>query len=401
MRLRALSVAAVAAMAGSVYAQQIISARSGAVHYVEGQVTVAGQPVHQKFGEFPTLRAGEELQTQDGRAEVLLTPGAFLRVADHSSVRMISSDLSDTRVEILTGSAILECDELLKDNAITLVYKGTNIQVAKHGLYRVDTNPPQVRVYDGEALVEAESGPIRLKRGKQASLQGVVVAEKFDAKRGDQFDMWSMNRSDELTVASVRAAKSLKDSRAAWSGGWAFSPLDGLYTFVPGSGIAYNPFGWGYWSPGMAPYYYAYYGAPPFYGMYGYGMYGYGGYGVYPGGGVYAGGAGATGGVSKSGHNTWTPPGAPGRTPGASGPIAGARGAGSFRLPVGGAAMRSGGFGGARTGGFGGGGFSGVRGGGATGGASMGGGRPAGGFGGGRAAGGFSGGRAGGGGRGR
>src|SRR5215469_17958231 len=109
--------------------QQVISAQSGTVQYVEGTVYADGQKVERKFGQFPALRPGDELRTEDGRAEVLLTPGAFLRLSDHSSVRMLSNSLSDTRVEVLTGSVMVECDELLKDNAVSLVYQGNNFQL--------------------------------------------------------------------------------------------------------------------------------------------------------------------------------------------------------------------------------------------------------------------------------
>src|SRR5215469_9085030 len=105
--------------AGLAFAQQqVISAQSGTVQYVEGTVYAAGQRVERKFGQFPALRPGDELRTESGRAEILLTPGAFLRLDDSSSVRMVSNHLTDTEVEVLTGTVMVECDELLKDNAI-------------------------------------------------------------------------------------------------------------------------------------------------------------------------------------------------------------------------------------------------------------------------------------------
>src|SRR6185437_1451860 len=117
----------------------------------EGQVELNGSAVNQKFGEFGTVKNGETLAAQDGRAEVLLTPGVFLRIADHSSFRMISNRLDDTRVELLTGSAIVEVGDLLDHNSITIVSDGANIALEKKGLYRIDADPGRVRVYDGEA----------------------------------------------------------------------------------------------------------------------------------------------------------------------------------------------------------------------------------------------------------
>ena len=86
--------------AGSVaaLAQSVISARSGLIHYVEGQVYLGDQPVETKFGSFPEVKENGQLRTEDGRAEVLLTPGVFLRLGENSSFRMVTNRLIvDTR----------------------------------------------------------------------------------------------------------------------------------------------------------------------------------------------------------------------------------------------------------------------------------------------------------------
>ena len=94
------------------WGQRAISAHSGMVNYVEGSVTLDDKPLDPKFTELPEVKNRSELATTQGRAEVLLTPGAFLRLAENSSFRMISNMLSDTRVEVVTGSAVVEIDEL-------------------------------------------------------------------------------------------------------------------------------------------------------------------------------------------------------------------------------------------------------------------------------------------------
>jgi hypothetical protein len=256
---------AVGMMAGLSFAQQqIISAQSGTVQYVEGTVYANGQRVERKFGQFPSLRQGEELRTEDGRAEVLLTPGAFLRVSDHSSVRMVSNRLSDTRVEVLTGSVMVECDELLKDNAVSLVYRGDNFQLEKHGLYRLDTAPAEFRVYEGEAVIQSASGATRIKPGKKASLGDVLAEQRFDRKQDmDDFYQWSSQRSSNLAYATITASQSVLNTGSPWrTGGWMWSSLLDEYTYLPGAGLLYSPFGWGFWSPVYMGYFYT----PVYYG---------------------------------------------------------------------------------------------------------------------------------------
>src|ERR1700738_3791952 len=127
--------------AGSACAQYVISSHSGVLQYVEGRAYLAAKPVEPKFAQFPDIKQNQEFRTEEGRAEILLTPGVFLRLGENSAIRMLSNGLTDTRVEGVNGSASVECDQLPKDNSIMLVYKDASISLLKHGLYRVDTEP--------------------------------------------------------------------------------------------------------------------------------------------------------------------------------------------------------------------------------------------------------------------
>src|ERR1700683_307617 len=136
--LKRLPLAILLVGASSAWAQQVISAHSGVIHFVEGQVTLEGQPVQPKFGEFPDVKNGQTLATQDGRAEVLLTPGVILRIGENSSFKMLSNSRTDTRLEVLSGEAIVEVGELLPTNAITLVSGSVHMGLVKKGIYRVE-----------------------------------------------------------------------------------------------------------------------------------------------------------------------------------------------------------------------------------------------------------------------
>src|SRR6185369_11622494 len=94
------------------WGQAVISAHSGMVNYVVGEVQVAGKPVKLDGAIFPEVKPGQTLSTKLGRAEILLTPGVFLRLDRDSSFRMVSNQLADTQVEILSGSALVEANEI-------------------------------------------------------------------------------------------------------------------------------------------------------------------------------------------------------------------------------------------------------------------------------------------------
>jgi len=247
--------------AGSAWSQSIISAHSGVIHYVEGQVSVDGKAVQPKFAEFPDVKTGQTLAAEDGRAEILLTPGVFLRVAEASSVRMISNKLADTRVEIVTGSALVEVGELLADNAIALQFHDAQIALIKKGLYRIDADPGRLRVYEGESRVTSGSQTLSVKRGHEVEFGAVLESRGFDTKSTDAFYRWGGRRAEYIAEANVSAAKAVNDrglgyASSGHAGSWAWNPYFGLFTYLPGNGIYYSPFGWAYYSPAFVSYVY-------------------------------------------------------------------------------------------------------------------------------------------------
>jgi hypothetical protein len=235
---------------GALMAQSVISAKSGLIHYVEGDVTVDDQAVEMKNSQFPDMKAGQVLKTEDGRAEVLLTPGVFLRVAENSSFRLVSNGLSDTKVEALTGSLMIEHGELNKDTSVTLLYKDRSITFDKSGLYRLDTDTGKFRVYQGEARVVAGGQTTTAKQAHELELnEATLIATKFDNKVGDEFYRWASRRASYLALANISAAKAVRDSGMHYtSGSWYWNPWFGMFTYVP-FGNYYSPFGYSFWSP--------------------------------------------------------------------------------------------------------------------------------------------------------
>jgi hypothetical protein len=236
--------------AGVMLAQSVISAQSGMIHYLEGRVLLEERAVEHQFGEFLQVKKNQELRTEQGRAEVLLTPGVFLRLAENSAFRMVDNSLADTRVEFLTGSALLEVAELLKDNAVTVVFRDAQVHLKKAGLYRFQSEPAQVRVYGGEAEAVMAGQTFELKKGRLLQLDGELAVEKFNPEVGDTFARWSRRRGEYISMANISAAKSIYDSGMSWSSSaWRWNPYFGMFTFIPMRGAYLSPYGYRFWSP--------------------------------------------------------------------------------------------------------------------------------------------------------
>lgn len=249
------------------FGQSAISAQAGMVHYVEGDVFLKDQAVMAKFGQFPQVKENEVIRTEAGRAEILLTPGAFLRLAENSSARMISTRLVDARLEVLSGSAIIEVADLLKENQITVVCKDATVSLLKHGLYRFDAAEDLLRVYDGEAAVSKGGQEFAVKTAHELTLTGEKLeAAKFDNKEGDSFYRWGSRRSEAMSLASISAARSIRNLGMGWSSNnWYYNPYLGMFGFVPYSGRLMSPYGFAFFSPSEVAYLnypnYGYYGS--------------------------------------------------------------------------------------------------------------------------------------------
>src|SRR5579864_1421101 len=96
----------------------------GTINYIEGQVRLEGRALTAKSAGSVQLEPNQTLSTDHGKAEILLTPGVFLRVGDNSEVRMVSPELANTQVELLNGEAMVEATEVLNGNNITVVDHG-------------------------------------------------------------------------------------------------------------------------------------------------------------------------------------------------------------------------------------------------------------------------------------
>jgi hypothetical protein len=237
--------------AAGAYAQDVVAAKAGLVHYVEGDVTIGGKTVVVKGGDFPEMQKGDELRTVLGRAEVLLGPGMFLRMAENSGFRLLSAAIEDTRLEVTSGSVLIEAAEFeAKHHGIVVRVGSTDIDVMKRGLYRIDFSPAMLRVYEGSAQVIAGGQPVTIKEGRQTVLGALANPEKFNKDRGDAFHRWAARRSSYIAIANVAAAKRIYDDGGAWrSGNWLFNPYFGCFTYIPYSGMYRSPFGWAFYSP--------------------------------------------------------------------------------------------------------------------------------------------------------
>jgi hypothetical protein len=278
--------------AGICAAQSIAPAHSGTVHYFEGDVTVDGAKLVSQVARFTEMKEQSVLQTGLGRAEILLTPGVLLRVGENSSVKMLDNRLISTRVEFISGIAMVEALDAgndVKDPPVTIIYKDLQAQPVHYGVFELTSEPGELRVFKGEARIVANGSTVNVKDGNLVNLTTASLATaKFDAKQGDDLYLWSRDRSAYLSAGNMSSARTLGASGygnsfgtmngpmnglgygngygmgygsgyaytgwnpAMWSGfsgGWYYNSYLNMYSYLPFSGTIYSPFGYGFYNP--------------------------------------------------------------------------------------------------------------------------------------------------------
>jgi len=193
------------------HAQTVVSVTSGVINYSEGSVLVDNNKLEQKSGTFPTLANGAVLKTEDGRVEVLLTPGTVLRLDHNSSIRLVSNALSDTKVEFQAGAAILDASEAESLKNLKIEFGLSEIRFDQPGVYRIDADPASVETYSGKAEITKQAKTVSIDPSHLYFLDADLDTPKSDGAEQDEFYRWAHDRS-ETVLADNRLADQIKDS---------------------------------------------------------------------------------------------------------------------------------------------------------------------------------------------
>jgi hypothetical protein len=239
-----------------VFLQYMISAKAGLVNYVDGQANVH---LHEQVVQGAPIETGAQ-----GHAELLLTPGSFLRVGNNSKVILDSVELNKIGVRIVGGTAIIEVAEIDKHSPIGVTTGNLRGLIVSRGVYRFSDEV--ISVVDGKFRIADRHRTI--KTGHQiTSTPDGYTANTLITPPNDDLDSWSRNRASVLANANAMAYKdpsagsyssqsyypygSIYSNNSSWLyssllGGFTFLPRGGYrsyygYTFIPVSAFATRP----------------------------------------------------------------------------------------------------------------------------------------------------------------
>jgi hypothetical protein len=201
---------------------------------VEGNVLYVRESA--SFDLEPTfeLKQGDAVRSAAGaRAELLLQPGNFLRLAAESEFQLVD-DRYD-RLKLLLNKGTISF-ELLKNDwedtsdffetlkqgfeLIRVITPNAEVFITQPGIFRINTTAngrTEIIVRRGEALIDGRR--VKEKRSAVAARGSVEIIE-IDSKSEDAFDAWGRERSEQVVDANRKLKKEApwakkKDGREA------------------------------------------------------------------------------------------------------------------------------------------------------------------------------------------
>ena len=248
-----------ASAASSLY---VISAKAGAVNFVSGKVAVDKKDAKSGYlikGD--TVEVGEKVRTgSEGRAEILLNPGSFVRLAENTEFEFTTTSLDDLQVKLDGGSAIFEVIADREFNVAVNTPK-SRFYLIKSGIYRVDVLSDgfgKLSVWKGQAQIGDKNATV-VKGGRTAAfINGQASVQKFDRDDKGELELWSKDRAKELAKVNARLRgremnRSLISTFSQNGSGnlngyglWVFDPFSRSHCFLPfGNGWS-SPYGYGF-----------------------------------------------------------------------------------------------------------------------------------------------------------
>jgi hypothetical protein len=270
----------------------VISARAGGVNAVTGRASMhpRGNSEWQQLTIKEDLETGDVVRTGlDGRVEMLLNPGSYMRIGENSEFELADNSLQNLEVRLIRGTVIVEATgaentELL----INIITPHTKFAIVRRGLYRLNVMPgdgTELIVRKGRVMLD--DSHTKVKGGNKVVFSSgsfsIAKLDQTDKKNLDNLESWSKQRAETVAQANrkIRGRADMNILMASLNSQWDrhFSPArGGIWMFNPGYNCyTFMPFFLGWGSPYGSSY------SSSFFGGYYYGGY----YGSSGGGGYY------------------------------------------------------------------------------------------------------------------
>ena len=153
------------------------------------------------------ITEGDRVGTTDGRAEIYLSSGTYLRLDHNTKIDLTSlprrgNDV--TQVRVWAGNVYFSVKNLEEEKSIEIHTSDVSVYILDQGIYRIDVREnaeTEIFVFHGMLEASGESGSVLVKdRQRLEVIKGHYVSPPtgFMAVAEDSFDQWNEYRDAQI-----------------------------------------------------------------------------------------------------------------------------------------------------------------------------------------------------------
>lgn len=202
---------------------------------------------------------GDRLGTTEGRAEIYLGRGNYLRLDENTKIDIVNLPNAgdDTiQIRISSGNVFFSVKTIAQEKNIAAHTPDVSLYVLDQGLYRLDVRDTESEVFVFNGLIEAASSTesVLIKEAQRLeAIQGHFTSRptRFLAVVEDSFDRWNEFRDSQVHkhLAQRHLSEEIEDFEHELDsyGDWMeFPPYD--YVWIPrGLAPGWRPYSYGRW----------------------------------------------------------------------------------------------------------------------------------------------------------
>jgi hypothetical protein len=178
------------------------------LNYINGNVFIqraAELDYEEGMANMP-ITEGDRMGTTEGRAEIYMGRGKYLRLDQHTKMDFLSlpNPVNDlTRIQIWRGNIFFSIMSLKKEKSIEIHTDDASLYVLEAGLYRIDVRGEETEIFVFRGLLEAagETGSVLIRDAQRMeAVDGHFLGRPsgFAAMTEDSFNRWSEGREIEV-----------------------------------------------------------------------------------------------------------------------------------------------------------------------------------------------------------
>ncbi len=145
-----------------------------------------------------------------------MSPNAVLRLDERSEIELVSDDITDVQVRLLSGSVIFDLAKGPEQHTVTLLCENARVRIMKRGIYRADAGAGTsgaLRVFQGRIRVSLNGTEQEVGANQSIRLIAGLSAVKVGKYRADMFDTWNRDRARMIDKATRYGKKLARAER--------------------------------------------------------------------------------------------------------------------------------------------------------------------------------------------